>query len=54
MQLDCLLCSKSFDFIILEKQSLSVSIVNLNSTENNSAREVDFPPANTAEAASFS
>ena len=45
--------SKNFGFVILENQSLKVSMVNLSSTENNLAMEVDFQRANTAEAASF-
>ena len=53
---NCLLMSstsKNFGFVILENQSLKVSMVNLSSTENNLAMEVDFQRANTAEAASF-
>ena len=46
--------SKNFDFTVFENQAFNVSIVNFNSTENNSAREVDFSRANTTEAASFS
>ena len=44
--------SKNFGFMILENHPFKVSIVNFSSTENNSAREVDFSWANTAEAAS--
>ena len=43
---------KNFGFIIYENQSCNV--LNFNSTENNSTREVDFSWAKTAEAASFS
>ena len=39
--------------MILENQSFEVSMVNFSSTENNSAKDVDFSGANTAEAASF-
>ena len=39
--------------MILENQSLKVSMVNLSSAENTLAKEVDFQRANTAEAASF-
>ena len=39
--------------MILENHSFKVSTVNFSSTENNSARDVDFSQANTAEAASF-
>ena len=40
--------------MILENQSFKVSLmVNFNFTENNSAKDVDFSRANTAEAASF-
>ena len=46
--------SRNFDFIVSENQAFNTSIVNFNSTENNSAREVDFSHANTAVAASFS
>ena len=45
--------SKNFGFMILENQSFKVSTVNFNLTENNSARNVAFSCANTAEAASF-
>ena len=45
--------SKNFGFMILENQSFKVSTVNFNLTENNSARNVAFSRANTAEAASF-
>ena len=38
--------SKNFGFIIFENQSLRISIVNFNSTENNSEREVHFSRAN--------
>lgn len=48
------LSSRNFGIIILKNQSLNVSIVNFNSTENNPAREVDFSRTNTAEAAAFS
>ena len=34
--------SKNFEFIMLENQLFKVSIVNFNSTENSSAKEVDF------------
>ena len=46
--------SKNLGFMTLENQSFNVSIVNFNSTENNSAREVDFSRDNSADAASFS
>ena len=46
--------SKKCSFIIRENQSLKVSTVNFNSTENNSAKDVAFSCNNTAEAASFS
>ena len=39
--------SKNLGFITLENQSFNVSIVNFNSTENNSARGLDFSRANT-------
>ena len=45
--------SKNFGFMILENQSFKVSTKNFNLTENNSARNVAFSLANTAEAASF-
>ena len=45
--------SKNFGFMILENQSFKVSTVNFNLTENNSARNIAFSRANTAEAASF-
>ena len=45
---------RNFDFIVFENQAFNVTILNFNSTENNSAREVDFSRANTAVAASFS
>ena len=45
--------SKKFGLISLENQSFRVSMVNFSSTENNSAKEVDFSQASTAEAASF-
>ena len=40
--------------MVFEKQSFKVLIVNFNSTENNSAREVDFSRAHTADAAFLS
>ena len=40
--------------MILENHLFKVSTVNFNFTENNSARDIDFSRANTAEAASFS
>ena len=43
--------TKNFGFIVFENQSFNTSTVNFNSTENNSAREVDFSRANTANAA---
>ena len=46
--------SRNFGFIVFENQSFNMSIVNFNSPENYSAREVDFSPSNTVEAASFS
>ena len=46
--------SRNFSFIILENQSFKVSALNFNSTENNSATDVAFSRANTAEATSFS
>lgn len=46
--------SRTFGFIVFEKQLSKVSIVHFNSTENSSAREVDFSRANTAETASLS
>ena len=46
--------SRNFGFIVFENQSVNVSIVNFNLMENNSAREVDFSQAKTAEAASLS
>ena len=46
--------SKHLGFMTLKNQSFNMSIVNFNSTENNSAREVDFSQANTADASSFS
>ena len=45
--------SKNFGFMILENQSFKVSMVNFSSTENSSAKDVDFSRASTAEAASF-
>ena len=48
------LSSKKFGFILLEKQLLSISIVNFNSTEKSSAREVAFSHSKTAVAASLS
>ena len=35
--------------MVFENQSFKVSTVNFNSTENNSAREVDFSRANTTD-----
>ena len=42
--------SKNLGFMTLENQSFNMPIVNFNSTKNNSAREVDFSRANTADA----
>ena len=39
--------------MIFENQSFKVSTLNFNPTENNSARDVAFYLANTAEATSF-
>ena len=46
--------SKNAGLIVLENQLFKVSTVNFSSTENNSAREVDFSRSRTAVAASFS
>ena len=46
--------TKNFEFIMLENQLFKVSSVNFNSTENSSAKEVDFSHANMAEATSLS
>ena len=45
---------KNFDLIVSKNQAFNVSIVNFNSTENSSAKEVDFSRANPASAVSFS
>ena len=39
---------QKFGLIVLENQLFKLSIVNFSSTENNSAREVDFSRARTA------
>ena len=46
--------SKYLGFRVLANQSFKVSAVNFNSTKNNSAKEVEFLQANTANAASLS
>ena len=49
-----LLSSKNFGLILFENQLLSVSIVNFNSTEKSSVREVAFSRTKTALAVSLS
>ena len=46
--------SKNVGFMVFENQSFKVSTVNFNSTENISAREVDFSRANNTDLASLS
>lgn len=46
--------SKYLGFTVLANQSFKVSTVNFNSTKNNSAKEVEFLQAKTANVASLS
>ena len=46
--------SRNLSIIVFVNQSFNVSIVNFNSTENSSARDVDFSRAKAAEAVSLS
>ena len=50
----CHQSQKLFCLIIRENQSFKIPTVNFSSTENNSANDVAFSQAKTAEVASFS